>query len=122
MELIASGQGTPSIIQLLHREEERKLALTKDLEHLQELANTVSLDEKRITRRLREELGQLPSLLGRHISLTRQMIRKLLDGHILCEPILEGGKPGYRFTATGTFDRLLTGASLINHGGGGEGS
>ena len=40
----------------------------------------------------------------------------------ICEPIEEDGKPGYRFTATGTFDRLLTGSTLINHGGGGEGS
>ena len=37
------------------------------------------------------------------------MLRKLIDGHILCEPILEDGRPGYRFAATGTFDRLLTG-------------
>jgi hypothetical protein len=48
------------------------------------------------------------------------MLRKLLDGHITCEPILEGGKPGYRFTATGTFDRLLTGVQVVNHGGGGQ--
>ena len=32
------------------------------------------------------------------------MLRKLLDGHILCEPIMEAGKPGSHFTATGTFD------------------
>ncbi len=48
------------------------------------------------------------------------MLRKLLDGHILCEPIVEGGKAGYRFTATGTFDRLLTGFKVINDGGGGH--
>jgi hypothetical protein len=35
---------------------------------------------------------------------------------------MEGGKAGYRFTATGTFDRLLTGMKVINHGGGGQGS
>ena len=40
------------------------------------------------------------------------MLRKLLDGHIVCEPIMEGGRAGYRFTATGTFDRLLTGQAL----------
>ncbi|MBS0164746.1 MAG: recombinase family protein [Nitrospira sp.] len=122
VELIATGQGTPTVVRSLHQEEEHKLALTKELDHLQGLTTTVSLDEKRITKRLREELCSLPSLLGRHVSLARQMLRKLLDGHILCEPVLEDGKPGYRFTATGTFDRLLTGTSLINHGGGGEGS
>ena len=53
--------------------------------------------------------------------LARQMLRKLLDGHIMCEPIMESGKAGYRFTATGTFDRLLTGFKVINDGGGGQG-
>lgn len=38
----------------------------------------------------------------------------------MCEPIMEGGKAGYRFTATGTFDRLLTGFKIINDGGGGQ--
>ncbi len=50
------------------------------------------------------------------------MLRKLLDGYIVYEPIVEDGKPGYRFTATGTFDCLLTGASVVNQSGGGEGS
>jgi len=54
------------------------------------------------------------------------MLRKLLDGHIRCEPLVQNGKAGYRFTATGTFDRLLTGRSVINdsinYGGGGQGS
>jgi len=42
-------------------------------------------------------------------------------GGIVCEPIMEGGKPGYRFTATGTFDRLLSGVKVANYGGGGQG-
>ena len=50
------------------------------------------------------------------------MLRKLLDGNIVCEPIMEGGKPGYRFTATGTFDRLLSGVKVANYGGGGQGN
>ena len=50
------------------------------------------------------------------------MLQTLLDGHITCEPIMEGGKPGYRFTATGTFDGLLTGVKVVNDGGGGQGS
>ncbi len=53
------------------------------------------------------------------------MLRKLLDGHILCEPILEDGKAGNRFSAAGTFDRLLTRkrvmSELTNHCGCGEG-
>ena len=70
----------------------------------------------------RARLGDVPALFGRHVPLARQMLRKLLDGYIRCEPIVEGGKPGYRFTATGTFDRLLAGMRVVNDGGGGQGS
>ena len=34
---------------------------------------------------------------------------------------MEKGRVGYRFTATETFDRLLTGMKVINDGGGGQG-
>jgi len=110
------------VISALHYEEARKKSLVQKLARLDELAQTVSLDEKRLTKQLLERLGDIPALFGRHVPQARQMLRMLLDGHILCEPILEDGKPGYRFTATGTFDRLLTGATVVNHGGGGEGS
>ena len=63
----------------------------------------------------------LPALFARDVPLARQMLRKLIDGHIAGEPIMEGGQAGYRFTATGTFDRLLTGMKVTNCGGGGQG-
>ena len=74
---------------------------------------------------LRSRLGDLPALFLRHVPMARQVLRKLLDGHILCEPIMENGKPGFRFTATGTYDRLLltgvkVGNELTNYGGGGQ--
>ncbi len=50
------------------------------------------------------------------------MLRKLRNMHIVCEPITECGRAGYRFTATGTFDRLLTGVSVVNCSGGGNGA
>lgn len=74
----------------------------------------VSLDMKRLATDLRSRLGDIPALLSRHVPQARQMLKKLLDGHILCEPIVDNGKAGYRFTATGTFDRLLTGVKIVN--------
>ena len=106
----------------LRQEEARKKILVAELAQLDALTETISLDEKRIVQILRTRLGDLPALFCRHVPLARQMLRKLLDGHIMCEPIVEGGKPGYRFTATGTFDRLLTGLKVGNDGGGGQGS
>ena len=52
--------------------------------------------------------------------LVAPSLKKLLDGHIVCESVEECGKGGYRFTATETFDRLLTGVDGINQSGGGH--
>lgn len=122
VEAIANRGGSEEIYRPLHLEETRKKTLVADLAQLDAMADTISLDEKRIVRTIRERLGDLPALFGRHVPLARQMLRKLLDGHIHCEPIQEGGRPGYRFTATGTFDRLLTGCRVVNESGGGQGN
>ena len=122
VEAVANGRGTDEVFEGLQQEEARKKILVAELSQLDALTETISLDEKRIVQTLRTRLGDLPALFGRHVPLARQMLRKLLDGHIMCEPIVEGGKPGYRFTATGTFDRLLTGIRVGNDGGGGQGS
>lgn len=72
---------------------------------------------------MRRRLNHLPAPFARHVPQARQMLRKLIDGHILREPIVEADRPGYRLTATGTYDRLLTGVKAVgNYGGGGEGS
>ena len=112
----ASGHGTPTVVQSLHKEEARKDSLVAELAQLQALTSTLSSNERQITKRLRDVLSNHPALLGRHVPLARQMLRTLLDGHILCEPIEEDHRPGYRFTATGTFGRLLTGTSVNGPG------
>ena len=122
VETIANGKSTDSVIASLHQEEARKKVVAQELSRLDSLAQVVSLDAKRLAKNLRSRLGDIPALFSRHVSLARQMLRKLLDEHILCEPIMEGGRAGYRFTATGTFDRLLTGFKVVNESGGGQGS
>lgn len=122
VELIANGRGTDTVIDSLHKEEARKKVLSGELGRLDSLVQVVSLDTKRLAKDLRSRLEDIPALFARHVPQVCQLLRKLLDGHILCEPIVEGGKPGYRFTATGTFDRLLTGVRVVNESGGGQGS
>ena len=122
VETIANGKSTDSVIASLHQEEARKKAVSEELWRLDDLARVVSLDANRLAKDLRSRVGDIPALFARHVPQARQMLRKLLDGHISCEAIIEGGKPGYRFTATGTFDRLLTGLKVVNDGGGGQGS
>ena len=88
--------------------------MAQELSRLDGLAQVVSLDAKHLTKDLRSRLEDISSLFACHVPQALQMLTKLLDGHILCEPIMEGGKAGYRFTATATFDRLLTGENIVN--------
>lgn len=96
--------------------------MEQELSRLDSLAQVICLDAKCLAKDLRNRLGDIPALFSRHVPMARQLLRKLLDGHIVCEPIMEGGKPGYRFTATGTFDGLLACVKVVNDGGGGQGS
>lgn len=109
-------------LRVVSKRDQRQKSLVGELERLDHMATVICLDAKRLTKDLRSRLGDIPALFARHVPQARQMLRKLLDGHILCEPIRENGRAGYRFTATGTFDRLLTGIKVINDGGGGQGS
>ena len=122
VEHIANGRATDAIDASLHQEEARKKTLLAELVKLDELVELIQVDENRLARELRSRLRDIPALFARQTPIARQMLRKLLDGHIVCEPVEKGGKRGYRFTATGTFDRLLTGVEVINQSGGGQGS
>ena len=104
VEIIANGKSTESVIESLYKEEARKKVVAQELSSLDAFAQVVSLDAKRLAKDLRSRLEDIPALFARHVPQARQMLKKLLDGHIVCEPIREGGKAGYRFTATGTFD------------------
>ncbi|HWF62154.1 MAG TPA: hypothetical protein VN666_17855 [Nitrospira sp.] len=103
VELIAHGRGTDSVIESLHHEEARKKTVVGELSRLDDVAQVASLDAAQVAKEMRSRLDNLPALFARHVPQARQMLRKLIDGHILCEPILEDSKPGYRFTATGDF-------------------
>ena len=105
VEAVASGRSTDKVFDSLNEVEARKKVVVKELSTLDSLNEVVSLDAQRLAKDLRSRLGDLPALFARHVPQARQMLRKLLDGHIVCEPITEGGKRGHRFTVTGTFDR-----------------
>jgi hypothetical protein len=58
------------------------------------------------------------ALLGRHVPQARQMLRKLIDGRILCTPFHDARGRGYTLTATGTYAGLLSEKLLVKDGGG----
>jgi hypothetical protein len=122
VEAVANGQGTHSVFTSLHAEEERKKILLHQLAELNDREKVVYLDAKRLLRELQARIGDLQALLGRNRAQARAILKKLVEGHIICEPILdEDGRPGFRFSATGTYRALLAASVGTNDNGGGQG-
>jgi hypothetical protein len=69
---------------------------------------------------LKERIADLPELLSRNIPETRQMLRRMIEGKILCESVLEHGSSAYRFSATGTYGAVLCPPVGTNDCGGGH--
>ena len=70
---------------------------------------------------LQGPLRDIKALLGRYVPETRQMLRKLIDGRVVCQPFQDDRGKGYEFTATGTYAGLLRSGMVIQNGGGGQG-
>ncbi|HMF85348.1 MAG TPA: hypothetical protein VK598_03270, partial [Nitrospiraceae bacterium] len=113
-----SGRSTDSVFTELHKEEAEKKTLTGQLSNLEKLVWIVSLDATRIERDLRARVADLKGLLGKHVPQTRQMLRKLLDGPILCKPFTDARGKGYEVTATGSYAGLFRVPVAVNDGGG----
>jgi DNA invertase Pin-like site-specific DNA recombinase len=118
VEAIATGKATDAIYSELHKEEAEKKTLTGQLDNLEKLVRIISLDATRIERDLRARIADLKGLLGKHVPQTRQMLRKLLDGPILCTPFTDARGKGYEVTATGSYAGLFRVPVAVNDGGG----
>ncbi len=62
----------------------------------------------------------MKALLGRHVPQTRQLLRKIIDGRIVCTPFDDNRGRGYALSATGTYAGLLGDLGMVNNGGGGQ--
>jgi hypothetical protein len=60
-------------------------------------------------------------LLARTTSQARQILTRLIEGNVICQPVHEGVRPGYQFAATGTYGWIFSGQKVVNDGGGGQG-
>lgn len=58
--LPASGHGPPTVVHSLHKEEARKEGLIAELAQLEAMITTLSLNERQITKQLRDTLGNHP--------------------------------------------------------------
>ncbi len=118
VEAVASGRATDAIYTELQQEDGAKKRLTAQLARMDQLARVTSLDAKRIERALLERTADVKALLGRHVPQARQMLRKLIEGRIVCTPFQDVRGRGYTLTATGTYAGLLSEKMLVKDGGG----
>src|SRR5262249_28178224 len=105
---IARGYATDTLRAELQASEQRKRALTAELEALTGRKQAgASVDVERLRRELLRHAAEVRTLLGQDIPRTRQILRRLLVGRLECEAFDEGARVGYRFKAKGSYAPLL---------------
>src|SRR5262249_31445615 len=105
---IARGYATDTLRAKLQAAEQRKRALRNELEVLTGLkAATANLDVERLRRELRRHVADSRGPLGKDIPRTRKILRRLLEGRLVCEAFDEPERRGYRVKGTGSYASLL---------------
>jgi site-specific DNA recombinase len=107
VDAIARGENMEPLLARLRLEECRKKELIAELDSLTKPANIVDLDKARLKRNLLDRVADAKSLLRRHTTQARQILRKLLEKPLMCEVIEEGGKKGFRVTGQGSYLYLI---------------
>ena len=118
VEAIATGKATDTIYSELQKEEAAKKACLAQLARLDQLTSLAATDGTRIERDLAERVADMKGALGRHVPHTRQLLRKLIPGRILCTPFHDARGRGYTLSAEGTYAGLLGGKLTVKYGGG----
>jgi len=96
VEAVATGKATDVIYSELQKEEAAKKACLIQLDSLERLTSLAAQDGTRIERALAERVADVRGALGRHIPHTRQILRKLIPGRILCTPFNDVQRTGIR--------------------------
>ena len=111
VDAIARGDNMDPLLTRLRTEECRKKELIAELDSLTKPAQVIELDTVRLKRDLRGRVADAKSLLQRHTTQARQILRKLLVKPLRYELIEENGKQGFRITGEGSYLHLLNGVA-----------
>ncbi len=118
VEAVATGRATNLIFDELEKEEAAKKSLAARLSHVNQLTTLAQADQHPIERALVARVADVKGLLGRNIPQTRQILRKLIPGPIVCTPFNDARGRGYTLTATGSYAGLLAGSPTVKQSGG----
>jgi hypothetical protein len=107
VDAIARGEAVEPLVERLKVEQARKVTLTAELQGFGQPGP--DLDPVKILASARQKLDDLRGLLHRHPAQARQVLQKLVQGHLLCEAVEIGGQLGYRITGEASYLPLLSG-------------
>jgi hypothetical protein len=85
-EVVKRGRATDSLLELLEAEHAKREGLRDQLALFDHRAGMAGQDQRALVKDLRARVGDLEGLLGRQVTQTRQILRKLLVGRLVCEP------------------------------------
>ena len=118
VEAVATGRSSDAVFTELQKEEAAKKACLVQLGYLDQMTALAATGGSRIERALAERVADIKGALGRHVPHTRQLLRKLIPGRILCTPFNDVRGRGYTLSAVGTYAGLLGGKLTVKHSGG----
>jgi site-specific DNA recombinase len=121
-EAIAATGGSDTIYEKLRAEENRKRAVQHRSAVFTDMARDRSLDSPRLIQDLRMRIYDFRELMTRQVSEARNVLKIALNGSLTLQPVILGGRAGYRFHGTGNYGSILAYSQASNESGGGQGS
>ncbi len=118
VDAIATGKATEAVFTELQHTEATKTKLIARIRKMEQLSSLASMEGQSLTHMLADRVADVRGMLGRHIPQTRQLLRKLIPGRIVCAPFDDGRGRGYALSAVGTYAGLLGGKLMVNYNGG----
>jgi hypothetical protein len=106
---IAIGGQLSGLPEALQERERRKRELEEVLAKSQALRPPTRLDRKEIRRRVERALADWKGLLNTHVTNGWNILRKLLDGPIICTPTVGKKARGYEFRAQVNLGPMVAG-------------
>jgi hypothetical protein len=110
---IAEGGPLEALLQAVRQREARPTALRATLDAGEALGRAAPFNRVATRRRLERHLAAWRELLRRNVTSSRQILRKVLEGPIVCTPL--EGRTGVRFEADAAVGPMIAGVLELPH-------
>jgi hypothetical protein len=111
VDAIANAGPLEELLARLKAERTRKAVLVEEQMRLTVMATETG--DKNLLAQMLARAAALRDRLGRHVGRARQLLEAMLTGPVMMMPIVEDGRPGYRFSGRLRLDgQMLSGAGV----------